>query len=77
MHNVRQIAKDTWYIGVNDNKTHRFENLHPLPEGVTYNSEGKPAIATKMGISDKYRGKRLVRKVVTKYDSTIDKYVNV
>lgn len=46
-------------------------------EGVTYNSEGKPAIANKMGISDKYRGKRLVRKVVTKYDSTIDKYVNV
>lgn len=38
MHNVRQIAKDTWYIGVNDNKTGRFENLHPLPEGVTYNS---------------------------------------
>lgn len=38
MYNVRQIAEDTWYIGVNDNKTHRFENLHPLPEGVTYNS---------------------------------------
>lgn len=38
MYNVRQIADDTWYIGVNDNKTHRFENLHPLPEGVTYNS---------------------------------------
>ncbi|MDO4605360.1 MAG: FprA family A-type flavoprotein [Helcococcus sp.] len=38
MYNVRQIADDTWYIGVNDNKTSRFENLHPLPEGVTYNS---------------------------------------
>ena len=38
MHNVREIAQDTWYIGVNDNKTGRFENLHPLPEGVTYNS---------------------------------------
>ncbi len=38
MHNVRQIAQDTWYIGVNDNSTSRFENLHPLPEGVTYNS---------------------------------------
>lgn len=38
MHNVRQIAQDTWYIGVSDNKTSQFENLHPLPEGVTYNS---------------------------------------
>ncbi len=38
MYNVRQIADDTWYIGVNDNKTAQFENLHPLPEGVTYNS---------------------------------------
>ena len=46
-------------------------------DGITYDAEGKPAIATAMGISDKYRGERLVRKVVTKYDSTIDKYVNV
>lgn len=38
MYNVRQIADDTWYIGVNDNKTHLFENIHPLPEGITYNS---------------------------------------
>lgn len=38
MYNVRQIADDTWYIGVNDNKTALFENIHPLPEGVTYNS---------------------------------------
>jgi hypothetical protein len=44
---------------------------------MTYDAEGKPAIATIMAISDQYRGERLVRKVVTKYDSTIDKYVNV
>ena len=38
MYNVRQIAEDTIYVGVTDNKTSLFENIHPLPEGVTYNS---------------------------------------
>lgn len=38
MHNFRKIADDTWYIGVNDTQTNRFEKLHSLPEGVTYNS---------------------------------------
>lgn len=38
MHNVRQIAEDTFYVGVTDNKTSLFENIHPLPEGVSYNS---------------------------------------
>ncbi|NLW52432.1 MAG: FprA family A-type flavoprotein [Tissierellia bacterium] len=38
MYNVRQIAEDTYYIGVTDNRIHLFENIHPLPEGVTYNS---------------------------------------
>ena len=36
-----------------------------------------PDFASTMTISDKYRGKRLVRKAKTAYDSTIDKYVNV
>jgi hypothetical protein len=36
-----------------------------------------PDFASTMTISDKYRGKRLVRKAKTVYDSTIDKYVNV
>lgn len=46
---------------------------------VTYNQDGIPDITDASGvlISDKYRGKRLVRKVVTRYDSTIDKYVTV
>ena len=38
MYNVRKIAEDTWYVGVTDNRIHLFENIHPLPEGVTYNS---------------------------------------
>lgn len=46
---------------------------------VTYNPDGIPDItdAANIYVSEKYRGKRLVRKMVTKYDSTIDKYVNV
>lgn len=46
---------------------------------VTYNPEGIPDItdASKLVVSEKYRGKRLVRKAVTKYDATIDRYVNV
>ena len=46
-------------------------------ENVTYNNNGIPDFASEMAISDKYRGRRLVRKTKTKYDSTIDKYVNV
>lgn len=33
-----QISKRTYYIGVNDRTTHRFEGLWPLPAGVSYNS---------------------------------------
>ena len=44
---------------------------------VTYNSEGLPDFAASMAISDEYRGRRLVHQVLTRYDATIDKYVNV
>jgi len=33
-----QISKRTYYIGVNDRTTHRFEGLWPIPAGVSYNS---------------------------------------
>ena len=32
------IANDIYYVGVNDRKTHLFENMWPLPYGVSYNS---------------------------------------
>jgi anaerobic nitric oxide reductase flavorubredoxin len=32
------IARDIFYVGVNDRKTHLFENMWPLPFGVSYNS---------------------------------------
>lgn len=33
-----QIIEDLYYIGVNDRTKHLFENLWPLPKGVSYNS---------------------------------------
>lgn len=38
MYNIREINKGIYYIGVNDRTTQRFENMFPLPEGVSYNS---------------------------------------
>ena len=36
--NIKEIASDIHYVGVNDRVTQRFESLWPLPYGVTYNS---------------------------------------
>ncbi len=33
-----KIKKDLFYVGVNDRTKHLFENLWPLPQGVSYNS---------------------------------------
>ena len=33
-----EIAKDLFYVGVNDRIKHKFENMLPLPYGVSYNS---------------------------------------
>ncbi len=33
-----QIQKDLYYLGVNDRTKELFENLWPLPKGVSYNS---------------------------------------
>lgn len=46
-------------------------------QGVTYNKNGEPDFANGMGLSKDYRGERFVRQVKTKYDSTIDKYVQI
>ena len=32
------VTEDVFYVGVNDRETHLFENMWPLPKGVTYNS---------------------------------------
>ena len=38
MHNVRKINKDLYWVGSDENRLALFENIHPLPEGVSYNS---------------------------------------
>lgn len=36
--NIRKITPHVHYVGINDRTTHKFENLWPLPFGVSYNS---------------------------------------
>lgn len=38
MYISKQIKGDIYYVGVNDRKTERFENMWPIPRGVSYNS---------------------------------------
>lgn len=38
MYNIRKIDDDLTFVGVNDRRLTLFENVHPLPEGVSYNS---------------------------------------
>lgn len=38
MHNVRKVTEDLYWVGANDHRTHLFENIHPIPYGVSYNS---------------------------------------
>ena len=36
--NTFKLTQDLYYVGVNDRHTHLFENMLPLPHGVSYNS---------------------------------------
>ena len=38
MNTAIEIKKGIYWIGVNDRRTHIFENYWPLPKGVAYNS---------------------------------------
>ena len=38
MHCVRKVTGDLWWVGANDRRTPLFENIHPIPTGVSYNS---------------------------------------
>lgn len=38
MHNVKKIVDDLYWIGGNDKRLALFENIHPIPRGVSYNS---------------------------------------
>ena len=38
MHNTRKINNDLLYVGASDRKLALFENVYPIPQGVSYNS---------------------------------------
>lgn len=38
MYTVRKVTDDLYWIGGNDHRLHLFENIFPIPEGVSYNS---------------------------------------
>lgn len=38
MHCVRKVTDDLYWVGANDRRTALFENIHPIPQGVSYNS---------------------------------------
>ena len=38
MHNIRKVTEDIVWIGGNDRRLALFENVFPIPEGVSYNS---------------------------------------
>ena len=38
MYSVRKLTDDLYWIGANDHRLSLFENIHPIPRGVSYNS---------------------------------------
>ena len=38
MYCVREVTKDLYWVGANDHRLHLFENIHPIPRGVSYNA---------------------------------------
>ena len=38
MHQERQIKDDIYYVGYSDRRLSLFENVYPLPDGISYNS---------------------------------------
>jgi flavorubredoxin len=38
MYNFREINENLYWVGANDNRLALFENIHPVPKGVSYNS---------------------------------------
>ncbi|MGI6077770.1 MAG: FprA family A-type flavoprotein [Fastidiosipilaceae bacterium] len=38
MYNVRKVTDDLYWVGANDHRLHLFENIYPIPRGVSYNS---------------------------------------
>ena len=60
MINIQEVTKDIYWIGGSDRRLALFENLFPLPKGVSYNSyivlDEKTAVfdTADISISDQY-----------------------
>lgn len=38
VHSAREVTDDTYYVGASDKRMELFENVYPIPRGVSYNS---------------------------------------
>lgn len=38
VHNIRMVNDDLVYLGVSDRRLELFENVYPIPRGISYNS---------------------------------------
>lgn len=38
MYYVRKVTDDIYWVGANEHRLHLFENIHPIPRGVSYNA---------------------------------------
>ncbi|MCR5272752.1 MAG: FprA family A-type flavoprotein [Lachnospiraceae bacterium] len=38
MYNVRKVGEDIWWLGASDRRLELFENVYPVPEGMSYNN---------------------------------------
>lgn len=38
MYNITAVSEDLWYVGASDRRLALFENVYPVPRGVSYNS---------------------------------------
>ena len=36
MHCVRTVTENLYWVGANDHRLTLFENIHPIPKGVSY-----------------------------------------
>ena len=35
---IRKVTDDIYFVGVDEHRLHLFENIHPIPDGISYNS---------------------------------------
>ena len=38
MYSIREVAPNMYWVGASDHRLQLFENIHPIPRGVSYNA---------------------------------------